>query len=465
MQAASLASLAPCAPKPLQGQYNARYQSLAREHARLQKCLLKSLRRALQSLRRHRENLSRFASKTKCGNTAVPTGFVISKCIVFLLQSNCTNVHLRLLILCLRYLANAEDAEATKFVVAVDKSSYPTANLPGETMAPLQQAALLFGNDRELTELDIDNLINNVGNSRKAENCQKIGNFGCGVLVAYGVTDVIQLASGDKLRFIDPQQACLPILPGQLHTSISSSLRHADKAAESNNFIVNGPDVLRPFTAFTRDCESLPGLVAKNHFSGTLFRLALRTVTCQHSHPIASAPFTLGSALQLLQSVNISAAEMLLFTKHVQQIQVMVKETESSPAVVLHSCQRMANSAPAQPNMMLYTQDVSVQTQHDDCSLDVKHWMLTIHNTTAGETAGVAILLAEDHRLGHKLPPIDGKIFCTLPTMLRGTGLKIHINARFRMGANKRQLYEGPGHRGKVCSDRLHAGHLSPCAT
>eukprot|EP00803_Ostreobium_quekettii_P000233 evm.model.scf_451.7 EVM.evm.TU.scf_451.7 scf_451:71266-71648(+) len=79
------------------------------------------------------------------------------------------------------FLANADDAGASEFVLVYDESTYGTSKLLFPGLGDWQGPALCFYNDACFTEGDWEG-ISNVGISQKREDDGKIGRFGLGAL-------------------------------------------------------------------------------------------------------------------------------------------------------------------------------------------------------------------------------------------------------------------------------------------
>ena len=70
-------------------------------------------------------------------------------------------------------------------------------NLISEGLAEWQGPAILFYNSKPaFRDADIDCFTRSVGNSAKAGDTSKVGQFGLGAITAYHFTDVLQLLSG-----------------------------------------------------------------------------------------------------------------------------------------------------------------------------------------------------------------------------------------------------------------------------
>ena len=89
-------------------------------------------------------------------------------------------------------LQNADDAEATKMHVILDKRFHGTRSVLSEEWQDLQGPALLVWNDSVFSERDLEG-IQELGLGSKRSDAETIGQYGIGFNVVYHITDCPQL--------------------------------------------------------------------------------------------------------------------------------------------------------------------------------------------------------------------------------------------------------------------------------
>ena len=101
-------------------------------------------------------------------------------------------------------LQNADDAQASRMYVILDKRSHGTEKLPSDKWVDLQGPALLVWNDKGFSEKDFRG-IQSLGQGGKYLDPETIGQFGIGFNVVYHVTDCPSfLTNGNTLCVLDP---------------------------------------------------------------------------------------------------------------------------------------------------------------------------------------------------------------------------------------------------------------------
>ena len=352
-------------------------------------------------------------------------------------------------------LANADDARATTFTVLLDKAHYITQGLLSDHMQDMQAAALLVGNDTVFSEQDYLGYTRKIGDSHKANDSRTVGQFGKGAMTAYSLSDTIQLLSGDDIMFLDPHATRLPNQAPSLRGNLvdPDSHRYVDIQQEA-------PSQMEPFISAT--CPSLPPYTVGTHYPGTLFRLALRTpeaaTTSRISQKALSADDFLASTLKEFCKL---APELLLFTRSISIISVWVKESADKNAELLHECVSSKQRFPSSANDQLPVQQLTVKAWDTNVA-HTRAWAVATSLASAGGTDGVAALLnftAEGPvsfaarcpvPKVHHLPPLQGKVYATMPLPFNVSGLPMHMNGAFWMGSDRRKLWSGEGDEGKV---------------
>jgi sacsin len=95
------------------------------------------------------------------------------------------------------------------YKVLIDETEYPTERIIKPEMAKFQGPALILYNDAVFNQKDFDSLCR-LGQSEKAKENTKIGQFGLGFNCCYHVTDLPSLVSKQFLVMFDPATGNLP---------------------------------------------------------------------------------------------------------------------------------------------------------------------------------------------------------------------------------------------------------------
>ncbi|CAD7701007.1 unnamed protein product [Ostreobium quekettii] len=215
------------------------------------------------------------------------------------------------------FLANADDAGANRFALIYDGRTHGTANLLFPGLAEWQGPALCFFNDAKFKKGDWA-AISEVGISQKREDDSKIGRFGLGALTGYCCTDVIHIVSESTFVILDPHGSYLDGGPG-----IELDFEEQEKAQMSKIYDTLSPlDVLGGFE------------VEKKHFPGTLFRLPLRTEDTAPKSRILKHVVQQENVDRLLSDFIRKAKDMILFTKHVETVEVYVRSEDGPPSLL-----------------------------------------------------------------------------------------------------------------------------------
>ena len=224
------------------------------------------------------------------------------------------------------FVQNADDAGASLIKVVVDWRTHPSAALPGQAMAALMGPAILFYNDAQFTDRDLEG-IEQLSLGGKASDTAKTGRFGLGFNSAYNVTDVPSFLTRDRLYFFDPHGTTVygarPENPGQRWP-----LKVLwDKA----------PDLLTPFLPLD--------LKQKQPFyPATAFRLPFRTEEQARVSEISNETFGRSDVEAIFGTLETMGAELLLFLRHLMAIEVY-EIPEDATAPQLRCAFRTKNTA------------------------------------------------------------------------------------------------------------------------
>eukprot|EP00286_Rhodomonas_abbreviata_P026248 CAMPEP_0181299902 /NCGR_PEP_ID=MMETSP1101-20121128/6598_1 /TAXON_ID=46948 /ORGANISM="Rhodomonas abbreviata, Strain Caron Lab Isolate" /LENGTH=1728 /DNA_ID=CAMNT_0023405091 /DNA_START=13 /DNA_END=5195 /DNA_ORIENTATION=- len=368
------------------------------------------------------------------------------------------------------FVQNADDAGAKRFAVLLDirDTSAPAPSAPSDAangnlhtgyLSPLMKEfdrsrdSLFIFNDSTFSERDFES-ITSLGNSIKQTDQTAVGKYGLGFNVAYHYSDVVSFVSRDQLVVFDPHQRHLPDqLPGLRANYTSPSFR------------VQFPQQMDGFSraAAVLDCPHC----GEEAFNGTLFRLPLRNESEAESSKISTACIDSTELSEVLREFANSAAELIVFLKHVEQIDVLVRrETSAGVSIERVGQTRILNiDAELQRQRCLlehltvsettYGLDIE-QTVQGEASIRQK-WLVhsRLHESSTAETLSAALrerpflgaALHLDSTATHEQLCANGRPYCFLPLPLK-TGLPVHLNAFFALSSNRRGLWTGDNEAG-----------------
>ncbi|XP_060607762.1 sacsin-like [Ruditapes philippinarum] len=246
---------------------------------------------------------------------------------------------------------NADDSGATivKFLYDERKNddAKRTEKLLSSDLRFCQGPALWVFNDSLFTEKDLQN-ITKLNGATKAESKDKIGKFGLGFCSVYNLTDVPCFISGKDMIIFDPHETYLD----EARQSRGTGLR---VRLSKQNIIRRNVDQFKPYKSVF-GCD-LPDKIFTG-YSGTLFRLPLRTDSQAARSEICSKPYSKDEVVILLKQLIENAGNILLFTQNVKVLQIYYlpeNATDPSQAKLLFSvektttCTQYSNGTDAMP--------------------------------------------------------------------------------------------------------------------
>ena len=129
---------------------------------------------------------------------------------------------------------------------------------------------------------------------------------------------MVSFITGDQLVVFDPHATHLPGCRLGLRCNFLER-KLADML----------PGQIAPFTGWASDVAHSPppfsGFSGRDALPGTLFRLPLRSAVQAERSAIASNHFDVTETMAMLREFSEVAGEMLLFLKHVEEIEVFVR--------------------------------------------------------------------------------------------------------------------------------------------
>lgn len=214
------------------------------------------------------------------------------------------------------FIQNADDAGARYLKVVLDRRSHAADRLPDPRMRALLGPALLLCNDKRFSEKDLL-AIRRIGESSKVESGPKTGRFGLGFNTAYNVTDYPSFLSNDAVYCFDPHQNAVAHPP------------HYGRGWRITDLWSDAPDWPAAF-----ECGGL--CEGETDYNGTIFRLPIRTPAQAARSEISQDPFTVDDFRAIVTAAAAMGSELLLFTKHLLELNVVEIDEAGSTTVRLH---------------------------------------------------------------------------------------------------------------------------------
>ncbi|KAK7018615.1 BTB domain-containing protein [Favolaschia claudopus] len=202
--------------------------------------------------------------------------------------------------ICNEFLANACDADATKFGILVDERPGNTEKLLSQTMKAFQTcSSLVLYNNGVFSPKDFEGICK-TGIGGKEGRTNTIGQFGLGVLSMFHFTELAMIVSGSQVLFLNPSKTHLPI---QGRASLLLPLDQVKRWY---------PDHL----------QCLDGLfdfhtARSDYYNGTLFRLPLRNTSHINADSILTSTRITPQHIRdkILKPYYLSAKHAFFFTK------------------------------------------------------------------------------------------------------------------------------------------------------
>ncbi|XP_053402672.1 sacsin-like [Mercenaria mercenaria] len=383
-------------------------------------------------------------------------------------------------------IQNADDAGATtvKFLYDERHNMKARKRVFSKEMKNFQGPALWIYNNALFTEEDLQN-ITKMNEATKQKDVRKIGKFGLGFNSVYNLTDVPSLISGKNIVFFDPHEKYFTQILGRKSKGLKYQL--------SNKTLVSRyMDQFKPYNGIF-GCELADDIFS--NFSGTLFRLPLRTEQQASESEISTKAYTKREMQTLLEMFMNAAGNFLLFLQNVKSIEIChlpANARNASEHKLLYKLRKDSlklengvhvpitesvlsriqdivknNTGLVEIHQSVFYQEVSgyaKQMMRGVCKMSksskttwITAWATGNENSlkqhedsllqTSVPLSAVAVPLDKDdddvHSLELKHAPLgfyrEGHVFCFLPLPLK-TKLPVHINGCFAVTSSRRQL-------------------------
>jgi sacsin len=199
------------------------------------------------------------------------------------------------------FLQNADDAGASRLVVIYDRRQHNGIFVDNPAMEVALGPSLLFVNDQIFSEDDYKR-IQQIGEGGKVREAARTGRFGQGFNTCYSVSDHPSLLTDEFIAWFDPHHQVIE----------DGSNASAWPLADVEEY---WPDWINTFEPAGWSQGTLS-------FSGTAFRLPLRSVQDADRSEILKEPFTDDDFSAILEELHQVGAALLVFLRSVLHLEI-----------------------------------------------------------------------------------------------------------------------------------------------
>ena len=347
-------------------------------------------------------------------------------------------------------LQNADDADATKLVVILDKRYHNKEKVVSEEWKQLQGPAILIWNNSTFSKTDLIG-IQRIGLGSKRDDADKIGLYGIGFNVVYHFTDCPSFITNNELFIFDPHYR---------YIADDKRKRPGRTYKDLNKLWSRFPDMKSPY--LQNDLDYIPGEMTT---SGSLFRFPLRlTEDMAEQSEIIQNAINLQQLERDLKEWVSQVIEALLFLRNINDVKLYIID-DSTPRlrfrqrapnpVKLHfhanstKDQEKIIAAEGNAKLVMFFMTLSVNpltSLHSEKK--EKKWLVQLGegNVKDPEFNWSSIKPIKGARPRHGIAaPMDcsdfqGKSFCFLPLPCE-TNLPVHIHGQFMLHSDRRGIW------------------------
>ncbi|CAA7261057.1 unnamed protein product [Cyclocybe aegerita] len=342
------------------------------------------------------------------------------------------------------FLANAHDAGAKKFSIAISNPWPPSTTTNGlQVISPEFSGlrgchSLILHNDALMSDADFKGL-RQVGQGGKLDQLDTHGRHGLGALSFYYFSDVAIVLSGKYVMILDPSARYLPrTRRGGRRTALKRTLEE---------MISSYPDQLAPY-------ENVLGFsVKERHYAGTLFCLPLSSTTRDCRSFICERPCNLAATIAHINQTYRELARNAFYFTRLERISAWdgiqpiweasasrsaVRELQDSSFTREDVRISSHHTGTSTESWIVATSTVSIPIEHTSTALSLK----------LGPQSKLKVQLALRLPSGSNIEeryntPKDHYLFSTL-RLPKTTSLPFHLNARFAISSNRQNLVFAP---------------------
>ncbi|CAG8602677.1 8204_t:CDS:10 [Cetraspora pellucida] len=356
-------------------------------------------------------------------------------------------------------LQNSDDAKSTEQVFILDHNTYSTESLLMPGLSRFQGPALLSKNNTKFNDDDFTSL-ENLANSEKQGQYDKIGEMGVGFNSIYHLCDSCSFITDNNFAILDPHEWCYE--GGHVYDFIEDNL--------SETY----PDQFDPFKKLGK--LSIP---CDGTFEGTIFRYPLRTKQGSKESKISKSTYEPDQVLEMFKPFfEKDSINCLLFLRYIECIEFYeLEKGKTEPELIYRISLKDAEIVrkdrqmvakeigPMMKNLkenklnqqttLCTTYRVSLVRHEKKVEVEDSSWFIVnmlgdLHDAKHcfpddfGERLGTVPIvgLAAKLNSGHDEDKLHGELFCFFPLQM-DTPFRVSINGLFAVTNNRRGLWSG----------------------
>ncbi|KAF8828428.1 hypothetical protein HHX47_DHR4000917 [Lentinula edodes] len=364
------------------------------------------------------------------------------------------------------FLANAVDADASRFKVLLDAKRFngdpialPNSMLCPEMAACQEGPALVLHNDAKFSEADFKG-IKCIGEGGKQDRNGTIGKFGLGALSFYHFSEIAFIISGEFILILDPSAAHLPKKQRQMRRSIRSRLTQFRKLYGGHLLPFDG------LFGFSLNMDSYPG---------TLIRLPLRkhNGTSSSSTCLSNIPVPLSHCRNLITGPYEDLSRTAPLFTSLEDIAALERRTNGEEQILweIETTRTSSNAS----DICVEELRLSHQSHEPKSTQVTQRWLLVkdtvpltkVPSAYLGVVLQLKALNGIDVSIAFCLDrskelEAGSHLFCglQLPEVL---SVPVHINATFAISSDRRSIrFDPPDSNGnRVAQSGYNAWLLS----
>ncbi|CAG8610798.1 16371_t:CDS:10 [Dentiscutata erythropus] len=357
-------------------------------------------------------------------------------------------------------LQNSDDAQSTEQVFILDHNTYHGNKLLESELSRFQGPALLSKNNTKFNDDDFKSL-ENLADSEKQDQYDKIGEMGVGFNSIYHLCDSCSFITDDKFVILDPHEWCYE--GGNVYDNFAR-----------DNLSQKYSDQFYPFKNLGK--LSIP---CDGSFEGTIFRYPLRTKQGSKESKISKTIYEPNQILEMFKTFfEKDSINCLLFLRYIERIEFYeLKEGKSEPELLYRILLKDAEKVRKKRQLIVkeitpmmkdlkgnkLKQRASLDTSYhvslvryekeviiEDSSWFIVNMLGDLHETNRyfrgdfGERLGTVpnVGLAAKLNSGQDEDELHGGLFCFFPLQI-DTPFRVSINGHFAVTNNRRDLWSG----------------------
>ena len=352
-------------------------------------------------------------------------------------------------------IQNADDAGATEIKFLIDWRQHPKETLITEELKEWQGPALIVYNNAAFSDEDFDNICKVAGETKKHDPF-KIGRFGVGFCATYHLTDLPSFVSRKYFTMFDSHTFYL----GDRISANAPGMRV--DIVENKDSLHLYHDQFVPYSDLF-GCKIFD--LSTEGYPGTLFRFPFRTAQTSKKSKVCKSIYSKRKVDRLVCALIEQGDELLVFLKHVNKVQLLVLDEESSPSDAREVFSVKCNRGDSRGRLELMTSvkhrrqcftKINVQVCNEMSNeRRSSAWALSSAIATSPSDilcrpeakgllplAETAVRIYTDTKQGIRYPVPEckcGQVFSFLPLPIKSS-LPFHINGFFSVGKDRRNI-------------------------